>query len=134
MDNITIIHAGPAAASLKMLVNALHSLGVREQYFMTDLIDTLSYDEEFDASLKEMTTELLYGQYLHYRLNPLLVDNFKAKDFTSEFLDITAKTSTNVARYLHTTLVTQNRYDANGKFPYEFHAFDGKLIFLTPVG
>ena len=134
MSNLAIIHAGPAAESLKALVNALDSLGVREKYFMEDLIDTLSYDEEFSESLKVMTDELIHGQYFHHCLTAEFSLDFKdkSKDHASELLNVAAMMSTNVATYLHDTLVNQSRYDANGKFPYEYHSFDGKLIYLKP--
>lgn len=134
MENLAIIHAGPAAESLKALVTALDSLGVREKYFMGDLIETLSYDSEFDESLKIMTEELIHGQYLSHQLTPEFTLDFKehGKEHVNAILDVTAKLSTNVATYLHQTLINQGRYDVTGKFPYEYHAFDGRIIYLRP--
>lgn len=131
-NNIAVIHAGPAAESLKMLVNALDSVGVRETFFMTDLIQTLRYEESFDTELSEMTCELMYGQYFADRLSKGQMDKYA--DITNEFLEITAVASNVVAKYLHETLVAQGHYNTDGKFPYEFHSFNGKLICLRHSG
>ena len=131
-EQIAVIHAGPAAETLRMLVAALHCVGVRENYFMGDLIDTLRVDEDFPLEIKSMSIELLYGQYFHRQLADKLVYTVDPElpDAASEFLSATAKVSEVVATHLHDTLVAQGQYDENGNFPYEYHGFDGKLIFL----
>jgi hypothetical protein len=131
MTNLAIIHAGPAAESLKMLVRTLDSVGVRENFFMTDLIETLRYDESFKTDLQEMTCDMLYGDFFHHHLSRGNVEKYKA--LTSEFLEVTAIASNKVAQYLHETLVNQGRYDTDGKFPYEFHSFNGKVICLRQL-
>lgn len=132
MTQFSIIHAGPAAEHLKMLVTALDCVGVREKFFMTDLIETLRYEEDFEIELKSMTTELLYGQYFHKQIADRLVYKLDtaAPDAASTFLYAAARMAEQVATYLHQNLVAQGRYDINGKLPYEFHSFDGKLICL----
>jgi hypothetical protein len=135
MTQLAVIHAGPAAETLKMLVRALDCVGVRENYFMTDLIETLRYNEDFEIELKSLTVELLYGQYFHKQLADRLEYNLDTnhQDSASTFLFTTAKVAERVAEYLHENLVAQSRYDHNGKFPYEYHSFDGKLIYLRPT-
>lgn len=129
---LSIIHAGPAAQYLKMLVRGLDCVGVREKFFMTDLIETLRYEEDFEIELKSLTVELLYGQYFHKQIADRLEYNLdpSIQDSASAFLYATARTAEQVAKYLHQNLVAQGRYDHNGKLPYEFHSFDGKLICL----
>lgn len=132
MEHLAVIHAGPAAANLKTLVRVLDSVGVSEDYFMTDLIETLKYKEDFQLALMEMTTELTFGQYMHLQLSNRLTEvvSSQGKDLVSELLQITSDVTSKVAKYLHSTLVTQGRYDENGKFLYEYRGFDGKLIYL----
>lgn len=135
MTQLAVIHAGPAAETLKMLVTALDCVGVREKFFMDDLIDTLRYNEDFPLELNSMSVEIVYGQYFHKQVADKLIYGLDPtnKDMASDFLQATAKVSELVARYLHQTLVNQGRYDHNGKFPYEYHSFDGKLIYLRPT-
>lgn len=132
MTQLAVIHAGPAAETLKMLVTALDCVGVREKFFMDDLIDTLRYDEDFQVALNSMSVEILYGQYFHRQVADVLITGLDPvnRDLASDFLHATAKVSELVATYLHQTLVNQGRYDHNGKFPYEYHSFDGRLIYL----
>lgn len=135
MTEYAIIHAGPAVEHLKFLVHALDCVGVREKYFMGDLIETLRYDEDFEVTLNEMTVEMLYGQYFHRQVADVLLYGLDSidKDMASDFLQVTAQVSEQVAKYLHQTLVTQGRYDHNGKFPYEFDSFNGRLICLRHI-
>jgi hypothetical protein len=131
MNNVAIIHAGPAAESLKKLVLALDSVGVHENFFMADLIETLRYEDDFKTELADMTCELLYGDYFHHRLSRGNVEKYR--ELTSEFLEVTAIASTKVAQHLHETLVNQGHYDTDGKFPYEFQSFNGKVICLRKL-
>lgn len=135
MKKLAIIHAGPAAPTLKMLITALDCVGVREKYFMGDLIEALHDKETFDMEMRAMVIELVYGQYFHKSLADVLVfePNPEQKDLASEFLQATANASEQVSKYLHETLVNQGRYNNDGKFPYEFDSFDGKLIYLREL-
>lgn len=132
MTEYAIIHAGSAAEDLKKLVNVLDSVGVHENFFMEDLIETLRYKDEFENELSSMTNEMLHGQYFHHHLSQGNGDKYK--DLTSEFMLITATISERVAQYLYQTLVAQSRYDNNGKFPYEFEQLGGKLLLLRKLG
>lgn len=131
MENLAIIHAGPVAPSLKLLTDTLALLGVREKYFMTDLIETLSYEDEFTESLSHLTNELIYGQYFYNHVAKASGEKINNRDTALEFLTLAAKASFHVANYLHTTLKTEGLYN-DGKFPYEFQAFDGRIIYLRP--
>lgn len=123
-----IIHAGPAAPELKRLLKTLDSVGARESYFMSDLVATLRYEDKFVEDLNELLGDMVLGQYYHYQLSHGDPERFK--EYTTRFMDSVAVASKYVARYLHASLVTQGRYDADGKFPYEFHSFDGRIISL----
>lgn len=130
-NTIAVIHAGPMAPELKRLLGTLDAVGARENYFMTDLIGMLRYEEDFVLELNNLQTEILYGEYFRYCLDHGSTEEFKQQ--TSRFLEDTAALSTRVAKYLHTTLINQGRYDKDGKFPYEFYAFDGRIISLRSL-
>lgn len=129
MTQLAIIHAGPAAPELKKLLRALDSVGSREHFFMEDLISTLRYAESFETDLDDLLNELVqtngYFQYCVSHGDPEMFRKYETR-----FMDHVSTASQQVAKYLHTTLVNQSRYDADGKFPYEFHNFDGRLICL----
>jgi hypothetical protein len=129
MAEIAIIHAGPAAPELKRLLHTLDSVGAREFHFMGDLIATLQYADKFSEDLDELNTELVqtngYFQYCISHGDPEVF-----RKYQSRFMDHVAMASNRVAQYLHSTLVNQGRYGTDGKFPYEFHSFDGRIISL----
>ncbi len=126
---ISVIHAGPAAPVLKELLNKLDSVGAREGYFMDDLVATLRYEDKFDEDLDDLLCELVqsngYFQYCVTHGDPELF-----RKYQSRFMDCVSTASREVAQYLHSSLVIQGRYDPEGKFPYEFHKFDGRLVYL----
>ncbi|BAW18983.1 hypothetical protein [Ralstonia phage RP12] len=130
--SLAIIHAGPAAPELKKLLKILDSVGAREGFFMSDLIATLQYEDKFSEDLTDMIGDLLntngYFDYCISHGDPELFQKYQ-----SRFMDHVAVASDRVAHYLHTTLVTQGRYDVNGKFPYEYHSFDGRVISLRSL-
>lgn len=126
--NFAIIHAGPAAPELKRLLKTLDSVGVREKFFMEDLIATLRYEEDFITDLNSMLGEVLYGEYYRHCITHGNVEEFK--EYANRYLDDISVLGAKVAKHLHLTLVTQGRYDRDGKFLYEYHNFDGRLISL----
>lgn len=128
MNNLAIIHAGSAAPDLKRLLSTLNSVGANEAYFMSDLVSTLRYEEDFNQELNSFLDELVFGNFYHWRLAHGNVAQFK--EYTTRFMDDTAIVSKQVLKYLHETLVTRGLYNEDGKFPYEFHSFDGRLISL----
>lgn len=130
-NTIAIIHAGPVAPELKKLLGTLDAVGAREKFFMTDLVGVLRYEEDFTHELNSLQAEILFGEYFRYCLDQ--GNNEEVKQETSRFLEVTAALSTRVAKYLHNTLVAQGRYDNDGKFPYEFYSFDGRLISLRSL-
>lgn len=126
--NKAIIHAGRAAPELKRLLKTLDSVGAREQHFMTDLVSTLRYEEDYNQELNIFLDELVFGDFYHYQLAHGNVREFK--EYTSRFMDDTAMVSKRVIQHLHETLITRGLYDKDGNFPYEFESFDGRLISL----
>lgn len=128
MNNLAVIHAGPAAPQLKKLLHTLDSVGARENFFMSDLVNTLRYEDDFKQELNIFLDELIFGEFYHHLLSH--GDKQKLTSETSQFMDTTAMVSTRVLRYLHETLQTRGLYTPDGKFPYEFESFDGRLISL----
>lgn len=131
MNNIAIIHAGPAAPELKRLLHTLDSVGVREKFFMEDLISTLRYEEDFKLDLNSMLADILYGDYYRRCLTHGQIEEFR--EYANRYLDDVSVLSAKVAKYIYETLVNQGRYDNDGKFPYEYHAFDGRVISLRSL-
>lgn len=131
MTTLAIIHAGYAAPKLKEFVAILNNKGVREKFFMEDLIDILRFDEDFDSDLLSLKTEIEYGEYYRYYLQDLANN---AANKVPDFLNDVAVLTTEVATYLHNTLVAQGRYNHDGEFLYDFHSFDGRIIFLQERG
>lgn len=127
--NLAIIHAGPAAPELKKLLKTLDSVGVREDYFMSDLIATLQYEDKFEEDLDDVMNELLQSNGF-FEYNIAHGDPEVFRKYKNRFMNHVATASNRVAQYLHETLVNQGRYDANGKFPYEYNSFDGRVISL----
>lgn len=125
---LAIIHAGPAAPELKKLLATLDAVGVREEYFMSDLVSTLRYQEDFNIDLNAFLYELIFGEFYHYQM--ALGDVEKLKGSTSHILDDTAVLSKQVLKYLHATLMSRGLYTESGKFPYEYNSFDGRVISL----
>lgn len=132
MTHLALMHAGSAAPDLKNLIAALDSVGVREKYLMEDLVATLRYVDDFSIDLNTFLDEILNSAYLKDRLTKGNCDG-QYEEITTKFLDYTAVASKKVATFLHEALITQNRYDVNGKFPYEFHSFNGKIILFRPL-
>ncbi len=131
MTTLAIIHAGFAAPKLKEFVAVLNDKGIKEKFFMEDLIDILRFDEDFSHDLLSLKTEIEYGDYYRYYLSELANTN---KNKVPDFLNNVATLTTQVATYLHNTLVAQGRYNHNGEFLYDFHSFNGRIIFLQERG
>ena len=128
MTNLAIIHAGTAAPALKKLLTTLGTVGIREDYFMMDLVSTLRYQEEFEVDLNAFLYELFFGEYYHYQLAHGNVEKLKTN--SAQFLDDTAMLSNLVLKHLHETVMSRGLYTKDGKFPYEYHSFDGRVISL----
>lgn len=121
-----VIHAGPKATELKKLVEQLDKVGAPEFYFMSDLVLALKVENEFKIELNDLLYDMTEGEYYRHCLN---AGNVEANNL---MFDI-AEHAKSVAEYLHTTLLNGGRYDADGKFPYEFHSFDGRVIYLRSL-
>lgn len=132
MPQLALIHAGPAAKELKKLLRVLDSVGARENYFMSDLIATLQTEQEFTTDLEELMFELQQSNgYFEYCLSHGSPEIHQ--QYGTSLMSHVANASDLVAKYLHTTLITQGRYDNDGKFPYEYHSFDGRVISLRSL-
>jgi hypothetical protein len=130
MTTISIIHAGNAAPKLKQLLNKLDSVGGREKYFMTDLIGTLQYDDVYTEELNIFMDELLFGEFYPNLFSQGRNDSGKFKYNVARFMEDTAMTSKLVLRHLHETLQSRGLYNKDGRFPYEFDSFNGRIISL----
>jgi hypothetical protein len=130
-QHYAIIHAGPKAPELKQLLKELDSVGAPEFYFMSDLVGTLKYDAEFTTDLNDLLYDMTEGEYYHHCLSN--GEPAKHAERTQQFMFSVAERTKIVAQYLHTTLQNAGRYDASGKFPYEFHSFDGRVIYLRSL-
>ena len=131
MSALAIIHAGPAAPALKKLLTALDTVGIREDYFMMDLVSTLRYQEEFQLDLNAFLHEIFFGEYYHYQIARGNVEKLKTN--SAQFMDDTAMLSNLVLKYLHETVMSRGLYTEDGKFPYEYHSFDGRVISLRSL-
>lgn len=128
---LALIHAGPAAPALKRLLSTLDAVGVREEYFMIDLVSALRYQEDFDVDMNSFLYELIFGEFYRYQLSR--GDVKKIKDNATQFIDETAVLSKYVLKYLHETLMSRGLYTEDGKFPYEYNSFDGRVISLRSL-
>ena len=128
MSALAIIHAGPAAPGLKKLLATLDTVGVREDYFMSDLVSTLRYEEDFNDDLNAFLYELIFGEFYHYQMARCNVEKINVS--ASQILDDIAVLSKQVLKYLHETLLSRGLYAEGGKFPYEYNSFDGRVISL----
>lgn len=125
---IALIHAGPAAPELKRLLATLDSVGVREKFFMEDLVATLKYEEDFKTDLNSLLAEMIYGDYYRYCITHGQIEEFQ--EYANRYLDDISILSAKVAKHLYETLTSHGHYDKDGKFPYEYHGFDGRVISL----
>lgn len=125
---LAIIHAGPAAPGLKKLLVTLDAVGIREEYFMSDLVSTLRYEEDFNDDFNAFLYELIFGEFYHYQMARGNVEKLKVS--ATQILDDTALLSKQVLKYLHETLMSRGLYVEGGKFPYEYNSFDGRVISL----
>lgn len=131
MSALAIIHAGPAAPALKKLLSSLETVGVREEYFMSDLISTLRYQEDFNIDLQAFLYDLIFGEFYYYQMARGDVEEIKNN--ATQFMDDTAMLSKQVLKYLHETLNSRGLYTEDGKFPYEYEKFNGRVISLRSL-
>lgn len=128
MTTIYFLDAGRAAPKLKEFINELHRDGINERFFMDDVIETLRYEEIFDDELTNLQTEIEFGHFYQHKLAR------NRKPTNPPILSSVATLTSLVAKHLHNSLVAQGRYNNSGEFLYEFHSFDGRLIFLREQG
>ena len=128
---LAIIHAGRAAPALKKLLTTLDAVGIREDYFMMDLVSTLRYQEEFQIDLNAFLYEMFFGEYYHYQLARCGDEKLKAN--SAQYMDDAAMLSNLVLKHLHETVMSRGLYTEDGKFPYEYHSFDGRVISLRSL-